>query len=382
MNPAFVIILLSTGVMLSNTISYYSDHEPKRSLCLPEVLAVFLGRSERRMFEPFKENSFVKDVCPGLSYSCCREEDIRFLLDQFNMAKKKLEELKKLHQIAVGLFKDLKIEKMREFIDANRNPKVNECIGEELKYTANLTLSVLEDKITSRYLKLALDGIYGFYASFICEICSLDVYTYLDNPTEPASIRFNKVNYMIAFQSIANLMHYHKRIYPMYQIAKVGLCLQDPSYTLLEIEKKTPAQVESDRTENLNCYNSLPRSSSLACLKRSGIWDEFSNNTITSSYFLYLQRIIDGLTVLKIEQGQTSHSLKSAVNVELLKGVIEFYERNERSDFSFDSLTIELVEEKAWNVVRNQMNPKYWKGEQILQTVISLVLMLGVIWNN
>ena len=378
MQRTLILIIIASIAFSSKNIADFGNSNVDGAQCLHEVLSTFLGHIDERKTEFRNDSALIRDVCPKLEYSCCTENDVRFLLNQFQQGKRELGELLELNQRIIDTFKSLDVKKTKEFIVANRRENIDKCIGEDSGYLDLLSNINFNEKSTVKYLNDALNSINSYYGSFICEICNAGIFDYFDEPRNPASIRFKKSNYAVAFKGFEHLLDYQKSIYPIYQVAKIGICLHNPGYMPHEIELFSRREIEKQKGEYTNCLQAISTVLPYKCFPLVSSWKQYNNNTSTIQYFTFLERMIEGLNVLLNQSIEIYRQRpKLFTKNKTIKGILEFYERNERSSFNFDNIITEIVDDEGWDIINNQMNPKYWKGA--IKASLVPILMISLL---
>lgn len=369
----YLLIIAITCVSRADLLSSIGQEE-EGSKCYVGVLNTVIDEQAlpQSDFTSSKASDAIKAICPKLKDTCCSEDNLNDLKDQFING---LTELFKIDTTHKEMYKNFLIRKSEiEAITVNDVDQLANCIDkeevEQLKlYFNNITS---EEYQAHESLSKGLLIISQLYSGFACEICDVGAEGLF---TQTSQMIVNISNIQVLNKALVHIVDYYKYVNKISLAAKLYSCKihdagkeYDFSLKIDAIDKLRPTLVE--------CSNLTP---TLALNKKECI--EFAEGTsLTTSFDLFILSFPFMKSMNKLfrdgdKQVEEDSGLNRTHTVYYREGQVVFYKNEETDNININKPKIQFTVDGGLKMDTNKMSNSIYGSVRIIGVSLIVVLM-------
>lgn len=331
--------------------------------CLPKLINLFIGVQSTESYQSRASTPAIREICPHLEQTCCDEEILTKLKNQFLKGKGRLWDLHILLKSTITVFRN----KMTiiNTLTSNKNMElIQDCMDGDNTYSLSHYINDANKNVDMHYTSLnsILNYLSEFYSGFACEICNGKFPSAFIADEIDMKMKYSVDNVHTMYEMYLKIFVFDKFVLDFSRIGKAAYCLKNESAKdfgnnitdeqMTHYVELMTSCIDLDRAQiptNTNC---------LGLVKKFGYTSELR---ILSSIEDMLTRTKEAFSHLEEAGNQTQTEVTGSESV-------IFYPLNEKSEKSFLTVKYIFGTVDGVRMVANPMNEKIWKSSKIIET--------------
>ena len=323
-------------------------------------------------FTSSKASKAIKAICPNLKNTCCSEDNLNDLKEQFINGLAELLKVDTTHKEMYQNFltKESEIQAILE----NDADELANCINKEEVEQLKLYINDItaEEQEAQESLSKGLFIITQLYSGFACEICDVGAEGLF---TQTNEMLVNISNVQVLNKALVHIVDYYKYVNKIALAAKLYSCKINGSGREYNFDLKID-KIDKLKPSLLACSSLTP---TLALNKKECI--EFMEGTsITTSFDLFILSFPFMKNVNKLfrdgdKQVEEDSGLNRTHTVYYREGQAVFYKNEETENININKPQIKLTVDGGLKMDTNTMSKSIYESVRIIGVSLIVVLM-------
>jgi hypothetical protein len=361
------LFLSLVGLCLCKNDLIFLDEGNDIKKCNGTIMAEYLEDVTKIPETAQKSSHEMRKICPQLDWTCCNEQHLESLKNEFLAESKKMDNLILLHSELMNKMKSVDISSLKKFLLSEAVAEKKDCIGSDFEERLNFLIYILENgEDVVELLKAIVSKTRKFYSAFACEFCHPRMHLAVDVQDNKAiRIRHNFLNLKLKFQASIHFLEYADFLYQYSVISRIGLCMKIDKVPEFETLKNFHLNLSDLKMKFLSCQSNAEfKDDCFFVFGFSNLYDR------TWDFVIFIENkhaLIQGIEELYKILPKLETPQKSQTKLELpdWDGKLAFYQKNPKSNLDFDNADIVLSSSNGLEMFHNSMNESIWELDMI-----------------
>lgn len=368
---SIALITLTTSTLLDEGLKS-SEGFAEPYTCKSRLIEFFIDVPDTDDYQSIVSTKNMLEICPTLDQSCCNEEVLTALKNNFLQGKEALWQILSTYEDALKTF-NLKMKLIKNLTSETNIKIIKNCMGSDNVFSLGSFIKRIENEGKNYITEIntALNNVSKFYSGFACEVCSERYAQSFSVDSDMVWLHYDTTNVHSMYERTGQLYTIYKFVLDFSRIGKAAYCLKHDS---AEIFGTNVDDDNYNKNQELikGCIDLTPEAITndnkcLMIIKKMGYTHNFRSLDQTYNLLDLTKNALQGLDE---DVSKPSNVISTNDNF------IVFYPLNERSSRSFNDVKIKVGVADGIKIVDNPMKIDLWKNASMFRVVFACLLTL------